>query len=106
MERGYIMSVGTVLSAAIIGMRVEFIRVEADVSGGLPGFHMVGYLSSEVKEASERVKTAIKNSKIEFPAKKVVINLSPAHVRKRGASFDLPIAVAVLLALGQVGGRK
>ena len=56
------MSFCSVLSAAVIGLRVEFIHVEADVSNGLPVFHMVGYLSSEVKEAAERVRTAIRNS--------------------------------------------
>lgn len=74
----------TVLSAAIHGLEVNFIRVEADVSNGLPLFHMVGYLSSEVKEAGERVKTAMRNAGFAVPAKKIVINLSPADVRKRG----------------------
>lgn len=90
----------SVLSAAVIGLRVEFIHVEADVSNGLPVFHMVGYLSSEVKEAAERVRTAIRNSGVSFPAKRTIVNLAPANVRKRGASFDLPIAVAVMIALG------
>ena len=96
------MSFSTVVSAAIEGLGVEFVQVEADVSNGLPVFHMVGYLSSEVKEAAERVRTAIRNSGFDFPAKRTVINLSPAAVRKRGASFDLPIAVAVLTSLGSV----
>ena len=61
---------------------------------------MVGYLSSEVKEASERVRTAIRNSGIQLPAKKMVVNLAPATVRKKGASFDLPIALAVLASMG------
>ena len=62
------MSFSTVLSAAIEGLAVEAIRVEADVSNGLPVFHMVGYLTSEVKEAGERVRTAIRNTGFEFPA--------------------------------------
>ena len=82
------------------GLAVEMVYVEADVSNGLPIFHMVGYLSSEVKEAAERVRSAVRNSGLEFPAKRVVINLSPATMRKRGASFDLPIAVAILTSLG------
>ncbi len=94
------MSFSTVLSAAIQGLHVEMIQVEADVSNGLPMFHMVGYLSSEVKEASERVRTAIRNSGIQLPAKKMVVNLAPATVRKRGSSFDLPIALAVLASMG------
>jgi len=96
------MSFCTVLSAAVQGLSVEMIRVEADVSNGLPMFHMVGYLSSEVKEASERVRTAIRNSGMKLPAKKIIVNLAPATVRKRGASFDLPIALAVLAAMNYV----
>ena len=100
------MSFSTVVSAATEGLAVEFVHVEADVSNGLPVFHMVGYLASEVKEAGERVRTAIKNSGFDFPAKRTVINLSPATMRKRGASFDLPIAVAVLTALGELSGSR
>lgn len=87
------------ISASVQGLGVEFVQVEADVSNGLPGFFMVGYLSSEVKEASQRVRAAIRNTGIAIPAKKVVVNLSPANVRKRGTSFDLPVAVSVLGAL-------
>lgn len=97
------MSFSTVLSAAVEGLTVRFVQVEADVSGGLPVFHMVGYLASEVKEAGERVRTAIRNTGYEYPPRRTVINLSPATVRKRGSSFDLPIAVAILAALGDVG---
>ncbi len=96
------MSFSTVLSAAIEGLKVELVRVEADVSNGLPVFHMVGYLSSEVKEAGERVRTAIKNSGFDYPAKRTVINLAPATLRKRGASFDLPIAISILSSLGRI----
>lgn len=97
------MSLGMVYSAALHGMEVKFIRVEADLSNGLPMFHMVGYLSSEVKEAGERVRTAIRNSGLEVPVKKTVINLSPGSVRKRGASFDLPIALSILASQGLIG---
>ena len=96
------MSFSTIVSAAIDGLGVEFVRVEADISNGLPMFHMVGYLSSEVKEAGERVRTAIRNSGFDYPPKRTVINLSPATLRKRGASFDLPIAVASLMSLGRI----
>lgn len=94
------MSFGTVLSAALHGLEVKFIQVEADLSNGLPMFHMVGYLSTEVKEAGERVRTAIRNSGIRLPAMRTVINLSPGNDRKRGTSFDLPIALAILVSLG------
>lgn len=98
------MAFHTVLSASIQGLHVEMVHVEADVSNGLPMFHMVGYLSAEVKEASERVRTAIRNAGIQIPARKVVVNLAPATVRKKGASFDLPIALAVMAALGEIEG--
>ena len=88
-----------VMAASASGLGVEFVQVEADVSNGLPVFHMVGYLSSEVREASERVRTALRNTGVSLPAKKIVVNLSPACVRKKGAIFDLPIAVSILSAL-------
>ena len=92
----------TVLSAAITGIDVEIINVEADVTNGLPVFMMVGYLSSEVKEAAERVKAAINNSSDEFPVKNVMVNLSPVDIKKRGAVYDLAIAVSILAADGRV----
>ena len=95
----------TVLSASVQGLGVEFVQVEADASNGLPVFHMVGYLSSEVKEAAERVRTAMRNTGYILPAKKIVVNLSPACVKKRGTVFDLPIAVSVLGALGIFSGE-
>ena len=92
----------TVQSATLHGLSVEFIDVEADVSNGLPTFHLVGYLSSEVREAGERVRTAIRNSGYLLPAKKIIVNLSPADKRKKGTLFDLPIAIAVLMALEEI----
>lgn len=96
------MAFSTVMSAVISGLSVELVYVEADISNGLPMLHMVGYLSSEVKEASERVRTAIHNSGIQIPAKKIIINLAPATVRKKGSSYDLPIALSMLSALGEI----
>lgn len=81
---------------------MEFIEVEADTSNGLPIFQMVGYLSSEVKEAGERVRTAIRNTGFPLPAKRMIVNLSPANVRKRGTLFDLPIAISLLCSLGEL----
>ncbi len=89
-----------VVTAALQGLEVHFVQAEADVSNGLPGFHMVGYLASEVKEAGERVRAAIRNAGYPIPVKKILINLSPADIRKRGTSYDLPVAVAVLMASG------
>lgn len=100
------MSFSSVLSSAVLGMDAEIVHVEADLSNGLPGVCMVGYLSSEVKEASQRVMTAICNSGFSLPPKKIVINLSPATVKKRGSSFDLPIAAAILVSLGEIKQAK
>ena len=99
------MAYSTVISAALSGLDVMPVRVEADVSNGLPMLHMVGYLSSEVKEASERVRTAIHNAGINLPARKMIVNLAPATVRKKGALFDLPIAIALLASLGEIRGE-
>lgn len=90
----------TVTAAFVRGMEVCFVQVEADVSDGMPVFEMVGYLSSEVKEAKERVRTSFKNAGITLPPKRITINISPADIRKEGTYFDLPIAVAVLASIG------
>ena len=89
-----------VLSSAVTGVSGAKVCVEADIHEGLPTFSMVGYLSSSVREAGERVRTALKNSGYLLPAKRITVNLSPADLRKDGSSFDLPIATAILLALG------
>lgn len=89
-------------SAAVCGIDGCVVHVEADISDGLPGLILVGYLSSEVKEARERVRIALKNSGYKFPPKKITINLSPADIRKDGTSFDLSIAVAILAAFGYI----
>lgn len=91
-----------VYSAAIHGIDALIVSVEADVSDGLPIFDMVGYLGSEVKEARERVRIALKNSGYMLPAKRITVNLSPADVRKEGTAFDLPVAIAILVAFGHL----
>ncbi|MGP1520529.1 MAG: YifB family Mg chelatase-like AAA ATPase [Treponema sp.] len=87
-----------ILSFSSFGYEGEIIRVEADLRSGLPVIDIVGLPGSAVKEAKERMKVAIKNSKIEFPQSRILINLSPADLRKDGSSFDLPIALSVLVA--------
>lgn len=89
-------------SAAICGIDGCIVHVETDISEGLPGLVLVGYLSSEVKEARERVRIALKNSGYYFPPKKITINLSPADIRKDGTAFDLSIAASVLAAFGYI----
>ena len=95
-----------VSSAVISGVESRMISVEADVSDGLPGFYMVGYLSSEVKEAQDRVRTAIRNSGLSMLPKKITVNLAPADLRKSGSGFDLPIAAAVLASMGYIPAEE
>ncbi|MBP5325888.1 MAG: YifB family Mg chelatase-like AAA ATPase, partial [Pseudobutyrivibrio sp.] len=87
-------------TATIFGIDSKLISVEADISEGMPIFEMVGYLSSEVKEAKERVRAALKNAGFALPIKRITVNFSPANIKKTGAGFDLPIAVAILSAIG------
>lgn len=86
--------------AALDAIDAVIVQAEADVSDGLPVFDMVGLPASEVREAKERVRVAMKNSGYLLPPKRITVNLSPADIRKDGTSFDLPIAVAVLTAAG------
>ena len=93
----------SIVSTAIIrGIHSVPVSVEADVSDGMPMFEMVGFLASEVKEAKERVRTALRNSGFVLPPKRITVNFTPADIRKSGSGFDLPIAVAVLAAMGSV----
>ncbi|MCD7955776.1 MAG: YifB family Mg chelatase-like AAA ATPase [Lachnospiraceae bacterium] len=87
-----------VYTAALNGVQCRIISVETDVSDGLPTFSMVGYLASEVKEAQERVRTALRNSGYPMHPKRVMVNLAPADIRKSGSGYDLPIAIALLIA--------
>lgn len=91
-----------VLSAAVLGIEAYTVEVEADITPQLPQFATVGLPDGAVKEAKERVMSAIKNSDFIMPSKKVTINLAPADIRKEGSAFDLPMAVGILAATGQV----
>ncbi len=95
-----------VMSASIVAVDVIMVDVEVDISDGLPMFDMVGLLSSEVREAKERVRAAIKNSDVYIPAKRITINLSPANIRKESSHFDLPIAVGILSSLGVIETKE
>lgn len=91
------------LSATIGGLNATLVHVEADVSDGMPVFDMVGYLGSEVREARERVRTAIKNTGISLPPKRITVNISPAGIKKQGTAFDLPMAISILCCLNIPG---
>ena len=92
--------------ASLHGIDGCIITVEVDISQGLPVFDIVGLPNQSVKEARERVRAAIKNSGYEFPMRRIVVNLAPATIRKSSAGLDLAIALGVLIASGQIKGRK
>ena len=91
-----------VFSAALVGVEAALIRVEVDVSPGLPTFTTVGLPDSAVRESRERVRTAIRNAGFPFPPDRITVNLAPADFRKEGPAFDLPIALGILAATGCV----
>lgn len=92
--------VSHVNSATLMGIDAKIVEVEVDITDGLPTFDIVGLPDSSVRESKERVKSAIKNSEFSFPIKRLIVNLSPADIRKEGPRFDLPIAVGILRSLG------
>lgn len=95
-----------VLSASFFGVEGYLIDVEVDISNGLPMFNIVGLGDLAINESKERVRASIKNSGYEFTPKRVVVNLSPAHIKKEGSSFDLAIALGILIAYGNVDKDK
>ena len=101
-ERRRYLLYSSVLSGVLYGLKAEIVRVEVDVGNGIPSFEMSGFLSNEVKEARERVRVAIRNSGYELPPQRIVVNISPADIRKCGTGFDLPIALAILSANGYI----
>lgn len=89
-------------SGAVVGIDGFSVNVEIDIARGLPSFTIVGLPNAAVRESRERVTAAIRNNGFTFPNKRITVNLAPADVRKEGAAFDLPIAVGILLASGQI----
>lgn len=89
-------------SFGLNGLRGFAVAVEADVSGGLPAFSIVGLPDSAVRESADRVRAAIKNLGFRFPDRRITINLAPADVRKTGPVYDLPLLLALLTASGQL----
>jgi magnesium chelatase family protein len=96
------MSIATVACRAQLGLHAPLVQVEVSLDSGLPTFSIVGLPATVVKESKDRVRAAIVNSNFEFPSGRITINLSPADIPKRGGRFDLPIALGILLASGQV----
>ncbi len=101
------MSLSLVQSRALLGLNAAAVTVEVHLSNGLPSFTLVGLADVEVKEARERVRSAIQNSGLEFPNnKRIIVNLAPADLPKDSGRFDLPIAMGILAASGQVDGAR
>ena len=94
----------SVLSFGIHGIDGFLVKVEADVSDGMPMLELVGYLSSEVRESKERLRAALRNAGYSLPIKRITLNLSPGNIRKQGTGYDLPMAIALLAAMGEVNG--
>src|SRR5437867_10142832 len=95
-----------VRSAAVLGIDAYLVDVETDIANGLPTFATVGLPQGAVKEGRERVYAALANTGYTFPLKRITVNLAPADIRKDGSAFDLPIAVGILAATGQVAGER
>src|SRR5690625_3846931 len=96
------MSLAILASLALAGLKTSPVRVEVHVGPGLPAFHVVGLPDAGVKESRERVRSAIVNSGFDFPVGRITVNLAPADLPKDSGRFDLPIALGILLASGQV----
>ena len=93
-------------SMALLGLEGYLIDVQVDVSNGMPCWEIVGLPDTSVKESKERVKTAIKNSGYEMLSKRIIINLAPADTKKEGSIFDLPIAIGILIDLGEIKNQE
>ena len=95
-------TVAKILSVAPVGFEGHLVEVESDMTKGLPGLQIVGMGNKAIDEAKERVKSAIANSLLEYPAKRITVNLAPAELPKDGTHYDLPIALAILASSGQI----
>ena len=89
-------------SFGVMGIDGYVVTVETHISGGLPGFEIVGLPDNAVKEAKERVRSAIKNSGLTYPASRITVNLAPSEIKKSGAVYDLPVLLGILAAKGDI----
>ncbi|PTR07092.1 magnesium chelatase family protein [Nitrosospira sp. Nsp5] len=100
------MPLAILYSRAISGMESPLVTVEAHIANGLPSFTIVGLPEAEVKESKDRVRAALQNAQFEFPARRITVNLAPADLPKESGRFDLPIALGILAATGQIPSNK
>lgn len=98
--------ISNIKTISLNGLEGNLVEVQTDIASGLPKFEIVGLPDMSVKESKERIKIAIKNSGIEFPNKKIIINLAPANTKKEGTSYDLPIAIGILLAMNKIANAN
>lgn len=95
-----------VKSMALDGLTGYLVSIQVDISDGLPCFEIVGLPDTSIRESKQRVKTAIKNTKMNVNSKKIIINLAPANTKKEGSKFDFPIAIGILIANGNIKNRN
>jgi magnesium chelatase family protein len=100
------MSLATIHSRASVGIQAPPVTVEVHLANGLPALNIVGLPEAAVKESKDRVRAALQNARFEFPARRITVNLAPADLPKEGGRFDLPIALGILVASGQLPGDK
>ena len=100
------MSLAVLYSRALAGMEAPLVTVEVHLANGLPTFTIVGLPETEVKESKDRVRAALLNARFEFPSRRITVNLAPADLPKESGRFDLPIAIGILVASGQIPGDK
>ena len=98
------MSLAVLYSRALAGMQAPIVTVEAHLANGLPAFTIVGLPEAEVKEAKDRVRAALETANFEFPMRRITVNLAPADLPKESGRYDLPIALGILAASGQIPG--
>ena len=100
------MSLAIVYSRASMGVQAPLVTIEVHLSNGKPGFTLVGLPEKTVKEAQDRVRSALMNAQFKYPAKRITVNLAPADLPKEGGRFDLPIAIGILAASDQLDGSR
>lgn len=94
--------ISNIKTVSLNGIDGNLVEVQTDIAGGLPNFEIVGLPDTSVRESKERIRSAIKNSGIDFPSRRIIINLAPANTKKEGTSYDLPIAIGILSALNEI----
>src|SRR5947199_3072796 len=100
------MSTAVLFSRGLDGMDAPLVTVEVHLAGGLSAFNLVGLPETEVKESRDRVRAALQNALFEFPQRRITVNLAPAELPKESGRFDLPIAIGILVATGQLPGKR